>query len=133
MHNLIEGLLQAGIKQVSDNSRRIIWEKNYENSSIQFFLIKPNANALGNHYHAKKNEVFTFHTGGGTLQTLMVDPDGKPISGLEQQYVQAGDNILIDSHVVHRFDLEGGTIFECWSSKPFDPSDLIKYELPDPK
>lgn len=122
---------------VSDDSRRTIWEVNLPDSREQMFKIKADAKALGNHYHKKMSEVFTFTTGGGTVLTQALDESGQAIDRIVKHTVVPGFRIELPAFTAHRFDLKGDTTFVCKASQPYDGSteeskDLNPFPLPDP-
>lgn len=105
--------------------RRDICEFNLGGSAFQDFIIKDASKPLGQHFHGEKFEIFCILEGGGTIRTARVNAEGKIIGEIKKFEVGPGSVIRIPPYHTHRFDLAIGTRFVAFSSKPFDPGDMI--------
>ena len=118
----------GALKCVSEDSRRSIHEftfKGFGGAAFQDFFIRDASTPLGNHFHRLKEEIFYFLEGGGTIRTALVDENGKIVNEVQQFEVKKGDVIRIMPNHAHRFDLRPRTHFVAYSSRPFDPNDMI--------
>lgn len=110
---------------VSSDTRRDIREFQFSGSAFQDFLIKDASKPLGQHFHRDKFEIFYFLEGDGVVQTARVDAMGVTVGEIERFEVRPGSVIRIPPMHTHRFDLSLNTRFVAFSSKPFDPNDMI--------
>ncbi len=110
---------------VSSDARRDIREVSFTESALQEFTVRDVTNPLGQHFHKEKFEVFYFLEGGGTIRTAEVDPYGRIIGEVKSFTVASGSAIKIPPWHTHRFDLVPNTRFIAFSSKLFDPGDMI--------
>ncbi len=116
------------------DARRILREKppNEDGIVMTGFEILSADLPLGNHYHARKAEVFYVLKGSSvwTLQYLQV-VDGKvtQIGDRVTLTVQAGDFLTMPPFVAHTVILTVGAEMACINTEPFDPADLVPYKL----
>lgn len=118
----------GSIIPVHEDYRRIIAEFNSEEMdfSVQRFQIREKI-PLGNHYHAKKDEVFVILKGKGkvTLQYLGVDFN----SGIKTFDLAEGSVVHVEKNMAHTFVLEPGSEMICFSTKAFDKDDMYPWVL----
>lgn len=129
----IHGLPQLVPK--GKDGRREIKEMDLNNGSFQHFRVIEGIETkgyipLGNHFHREKFEVFNFIQGGGTLRIAPVDDKGAICGEVEIIEIFPETVVEILPGITHRFDLKAGTIFTCYSSKPFDANDMIPCLIP---
>ena len=112
---------------VSEDARRAICEFTFKESggAFQDFLIRDGSKPLGQHFHRLKEEIFYFLEGSGIIHTALVDKNGKITGPVKKFEVSKGSVIRITPNQAHRFDLEPNTRFVAYSSKPFDPNDMV--------
>lgn len=123
--NMIKG--EAEI--VSQDDRRTIREFNFTDSAITDIVVHGNAGPLGNHFHAKKEEIFYFAEGSGVIKMVKVDPVGRRVGKVQTFKMKKGMNIRIPQFYAHRFDVEPGTRLFVWNSEPFDMKDMIAHKI----
>ena len=103
--------------QHEDDRRLLIeWVEDMPMRSAKALIAK-SAQAVGDHYHDKKDEVFFLLT--GTARRVV-------ISGVEELDVHAPRKWYIPRGVHHVFELEKGSILLSAASERFDPSDELK-------
>ncbi len=107
----------------TDDRRSIFEANNLNGYSYQKFVIHSSQRPIGQHYHKKKSELFHFSKGFGVVSVALVDDEGKIIGEIKYYEVFPGSVIFIPAMHTHRFDMEVGSEFDCFSSVSFDPSD----------
>lgn len=109
-----------------DDERRTIREHNFEDCAFQDFAVKNDPRPLGDHFHRQKSELFYFLEGGGVVRTCEVTTEGAQIGKVIELRVFPGCAVLIPPLHTHHMYLDPGTHMVCFSSKPFDPTDMPK-------
>jgi mannose-6-phosphate isomerase-like protein (cupin superfamily) len=110
------------LTQVNADSRRIIFEVNGPDYSVQLFEVLSDE-PLGGHVHTRKREIFTIIEGGGEYSWCEADADGVQLSVVVTTEVYPREVIEVRPGVAHQFRLQPGSILHCFSSAPFNPLD----------
>lgn len=127
---MVHTLFKKGeLKIVSSDERRTIREFNFEDSAITDITVHGNAGPLGNHFHAKKEEIFYFAEGSGVIRIVKVNPNGIRTGQVETLHMKKGMTIRIPQYHAHRFDVSPGTRLFVWNSQPFDLQDMIPHKI----
>lgn len=115
------------LRLVSSDARRDIYEYEFTQGDCAFqdFTIRDTSKPVGQHFHKEKFEIFYFISGGGRIRTARVSSDGKITDEIKIFVVSAGSAIRIPPYHTHRFDLVENTRFVAFSSRSFDPTDMI--------
>jgi mannose-6-phosphate isomerase-like protein (cupin superfamily) len=111
---------------VHEDARRAISEFNTEDwdFSIQQFKIKEKI-PLGNHYHAKKDEIFVILKGSGQVTTQKREvPESRETFDLK-----TGSVVYVPKNMAHTFVLEPESEMICFSTKAFDKDDMYSLVL----
>lgn len=106
------------LKLVHEDMRRAIREYNGEDFSITDFMISRRI-PLGDHFHARKREVFTIIDGEGYVVLKDTRDDSVPVI----HPLQTGSVVAIDPFMAHTFVLDVGSQMQCMSSERFNPED----------
>lgn len=116
--------MMGEITSAHSDTRRAISEWNGPDRSVQGFEIFNCPDPLGKHFHRNKEEVFIITEGGGTLLLCNVDKDGNRGGDVSEVILTEGSVVVIKPFTAHTFYLEPGTKMLCYSTAPFDPSDM---------
>lgn len=114
---------------VSEDDRRTIMECNFPSMSVQAVYVNEGRAILGQHYHAKKSELFCVIEGGGILHTVRVDERGTAVGIVVERSIIKGDIINVPAFHAHRFDMRENSRMIVFSSEPFDADDLHRHEI----
>lgn len=126
-----QGEIETGtLRLVSSDDRRDIREHEFGDASFQEFAVKDGTRALGKHYHRRKQEIFYFLEGRGTLFLASVDGSGRLVGDQRSVEVAPGSIIRIPPYCYHEFHLRPGTRFVACSSRPFEQDDLVQLRPP---
>ena len=120
--------IPLGNSKMDDDRRTIHEEDNLDaQSSTQAFLVKAGGLPLGNHYHAKKTEIFFVIE--GSVERLITASDGGTGPTEEFSLLQAGTMIVMPPGVAHTFFLSPGSKMICYATERFNQADMVAVKL----
>lgn len=126
--NIVVGRLML----VHSDERRVISEFNSPEGgfSVQEIRVQQ-LSPLGNHYHQKKQEIFTLLRGAAVLVTEHVDQNtGQRLPDTrETRHLEMGSSWLIPAWTAHTVVAEPGAVLHCVSSQPYCEKDKDMYPV----
>lgn len=122
-------MIQVGsLSPVHKDHRREIFECNFADCSLQDLEICSGL-PLGNHYHARKDELFIILDGGGLCFSQDVTPSGHGTGEVTCHVVEKGTVVRIHRFTAHAFLLRPGSRMLCFSSCRHAPDDMHPFIL----